>query len=136
MKLRGIKPKDFDANVRLESAHGKIENEFDALVVSRHRLLVIECKTSQFGRNASRDANYVYKLTQLSRGVGGIMSRSLLLSARDVMVFSDALMKKGTRSLGVGHGFFSPSVRHSRLVQVQFARFGGDGMALRSAIMQ
>lgn len=84
LKLRGLKPKDFDANVKVESTPGKTENEFDAMAVSRNRLLVIECKTSRFGRDSARDSDYVYKLAQLSRGLGGIMSRSLLLSARDV----------------------------------------------------
>lgn len=84
LKLRGLKPTDWDVNIRVESAPGRTENEFDAMAVSRNRLLVIECKTSRFGRDAARDSDYVYKLAQLSRGVGGIMSRSLLLSARDL----------------------------------------------------
>jgi hypothetical protein len=83
-KLRGLKPKDFDINVQIESVQGKIPNEFDALVVNRNRLLVVECKTSRFGRDASKDADYIYKLAQLSRSVGGIMSTSLLLSARQI----------------------------------------------------
>lgn len=83
-KLRGLKPKDFDVNVQIESVQGKISNEFDALVAHRNRLLVVECKTSRLGRDATKDADYIYKLAQLSRSVGGIMSGSLLLSARRV----------------------------------------------------
>lgn len=84
LKLRGLKPGDWDANIAVESVRGKIENEFDAFAVNRNRLLVIECKTARFGRDAARDADYIYKFAQLSRRVGGVMSRSLLLSARPV----------------------------------------------------
>jgi hypothetical protein len=84
LKLGGLKPKDWDVNVTIESTQGRVENEFDALVAHRNRLLVVECKTSRFGRDGLKDAGYVYKLAQLSRSVGGIMSRSLLLSARGV----------------------------------------------------
>jgi Card1-like endonuclease family protein len=84
IKLVGIKPRDWGVDVQIESARGKTTNQFDALVVHRNRLLVIECKTSRFGRDAAKDADYIYKLAQLSRNVGGIMSRSLLLSARPV----------------------------------------------------
>lgn len=84
LKLRGIKPSDFSVDVVVESVEGKTENQFDALVAHRNRLLVIECKTARFGLNEHKDSNYIYKLAQLSRRIGGIMSRSLLLSARPV----------------------------------------------------
>lgn len=84
IKLRGIKPRDWSVDARIESAEGRTPNQFDALAVHRNRLLVMECKTARFGRDAAKDADYVYKLAQLSRSVGGIMSRSLLLSARPV----------------------------------------------------
>jgi hypothetical protein len=82
LKLRGIRPRDYSINLKVQSVGEKNENEFDALVVHRNRLLLIECKTSRFGRDAAKDASYIYKLAQLSRRVGGIMASSLLISAR------------------------------------------------------
>ena len=61
-----------------------VENEFDALVAHRNRLLAIECKTSGFGKNDAKDVSYIYKLAQLADQVGGAMSQKLLLSARPV----------------------------------------------------
>lgn len=84
LKLRGIKPHDWAVNVRVRSLASDVENEFDALVAHRNRLLAIECKTSGFGRSESKDVGHVYKLAQLAERVGGSMSRRLLLSARHV----------------------------------------------------
>lgn len=95
LKLRGIKPHDFAVDVGIESTHGKTPNQFDAVLVHRNRLLVIECKTARLGRDAAKDADYIYKLAQLSRSVGGIMSGSLLLSARPV---SDETRRRATEN--------------------------------------
>lgn len=84
IKLRGIKPRDWSVNLRAVSAKSAAENEYDALIVHRNRLLLIECKTSRFGRDAVKDASYVYKLAQLASQTGGSMAQSLLLSARTV----------------------------------------------------
>lgn len=84
IKLRGLKPRDWSVNLRAVSAKSQAENEFDALLVHRNRLLMIECKTSRFGRDAMKDASYVYKLAQLAAQTGGSMAQSLLLSARPV----------------------------------------------------
>lgn len=83
-KLRGMRPHDWSVNLRATSVKSKAENEFDALVVHRNRLLMIECKTSRFGRDGLKDASYVYKLAKLATNTGGIMAKSLLLSARPV----------------------------------------------------
>lgn len=82
LKLRGIKPRDWAVNVQVETVSGKTPNEFDALVAHRNRMLVIECKTSRFGRDSDRDAQYIYKLQHLTQRLGGIMAKPLLLSAR------------------------------------------------------
>lgn len=82
LKLRGIRPKDHTINLTVESVGEKTENEFDALLVHHNRLLLIECKTARFGRDAAKDASYIYKLAQLSRSIGGLMAQSLLVSAR------------------------------------------------------
>lgn len=83
-KLRGIRPRDWAVNLKTESSATKVTNEFDAVVAHRNRMLVIECKTSGFGRNEARDVGYIYKLAHLSDQIGGTMSQKLLLSARPV----------------------------------------------------
>ncbi|MCX7628205.1 MAG: DUF1887 family CARF protein [Methylophilaceae bacterium] len=49
-----------------------------------NRLLMIECKTSRFGRDGLKDASYIYKIAQLAKNTGGLLARGLLLSARPV----------------------------------------------------
>lgn len=83
-KLRGLRPHDWAVNLKTQSYATQIENECDAIVVHRNRLLIIECKTSGFGRNEPRDAGYIYKLAQLGDQIGGMMSQKLLLSARPI----------------------------------------------------
>lgn len=83
-KLQGIKPDDYMVRTKACSFAQDVENEFDALVVHRNRLLVIECKTVGFGHNDIKDVSYIYKLAQLADKVGGNMSSKLLLSARPV----------------------------------------------------
>lgn len=83
-KLRGLRPHDWAVNLKTQSYATQVENEFDAVVAHRNRLLVIECKTAGFGRNEARDVGYIYKLAQLSDQIGGSMSQKLLLSARPI----------------------------------------------------
>lgn len=82
LKLRGIKPHDSATNLTVKTAGGDIRNELDAVVTHGNRLLVIECKTLRFGKDLVKDSDYIYKLAQLSRQIGGGMASSLLLSAR------------------------------------------------------
>ncbi len=84
LKLRSLKPSDYAINLRVETVGAKTDNEFDAAIIHRNRLLLVECKTKRFGRDASKDSDHIYKLAQLSRQVGGIMGRGLLLSARPI----------------------------------------------------
>jgi hypothetical protein len=84
LKLRNLKPTDYAINLRVETVGAKTDNEFDAAIVHRNRLLLVECKTKRFGRDSSKDSDHIYKLAQLSRQVGGIMGRGLLLSARPI----------------------------------------------------
>lgn len=83
-KLRGINPTDWASNLVTKSHRTNVENEFDAVVAQRNRLLIVECKTSGFGKNQVRDAGIVYKLAQIANQVGGAMGSKLLLSARPV----------------------------------------------------
>lgn len=83
LKLRGIKPYDSAANlVVIETGSQAPENELDAVVVHNNRMMIIECKTRSYGKDASKDADNIYKLAQLSRKIGGELGASLLVSAR------------------------------------------------------
>ncbi len=84
LKLRGLRPGDFAVNLRIETVGEKTDNEFDAAIVHRNRLLLAECKAKRFGRDHAKDSDHVYKLAQLARQTGGIMGKGLLLSARPV----------------------------------------------------
>lgn len=84
LKLRSLKPDDSAINLRIETVGEKTENELDAAIVHRNRLLIVECKAKRFGRDPGKDSDHIYKLAQLARQVGGIMSLGLLLSARPV----------------------------------------------------
>lgn len=83
-KLRGLRPHDWVVNLKTCSYATKVENECDAVAAHRNRLLVVECKTSGFGRNEARDVGYIYKLAQLGDQIGGSMCQKLLLSARPI----------------------------------------------------
>ncbi len=85
------------AGLVAETARDKTENEFDALAVHRNRLLMIECKTARLGRDRDKDSDYLYKLAQLARRVGGILARPLFLSAREI----DDEMRLRARENGV-----------------------------------
>jgi hypothetical protein len=84
LKLRGLKPHAWAVRVKTETYRTKVENEFDALVAHRNRLLVIECKTGALGTDPHRSADYIYKLAQLAEKLGGSMAGKLLLSARPI----------------------------------------------------
>lgn len=90
-KLRGLSLADLSPGLEIESVAEKTANELDAVAVHRNRLLVIECKTGRLGRDAARDADYIYKLAQLTRQVGGLMASGLMLSARSA---SDSLRSR------------------------------------------
>lgn len=84
LKLKGIQPRDFTINAEVVPYGSETRNEIDALVAHRNRLMVIECKTSGFGKFHTRDVGYIYKLSQIGNNIGGIMCEKLLLSARPV----------------------------------------------------
>lgn len=84
LKLRGLKPFDSAVNLVVKPVGSESENELDAVVAHHNQLMVIECKTLRFGRDPAKDADYIYKLAQLSKQIGGSMARSVLVSARPV----------------------------------------------------
>ena len=97
LKLRGLKPFDSAVNLVVKPIGSEVENELDAVLAHHNRLLVVECKTLRFGRDPAKDADYIYKLAQLSKQIGGSMASSLLLSARSV----DPLIADRAKHYGV-----------------------------------
>lgn len=81
-KLQGIQPFDYATGLVIQKNGTEIANECDAVVVHNNRFLLIECKTLKFGFDATKDADYIYKLSQLSNKIGGLFASKLLLSAR------------------------------------------------------
>lgn len=81
LKFTGIfKPGQYATNAKIIHAVTKAENEIDAILVNRNRSLVVECKAKK--QDDAQAA--IYKLGQLVRQVGGLMSRGLYVSARAV----------------------------------------------------
>ena len=58
-----------------------IRNELDGVSAHQNRLLIVECKTAKLGKNEQKDTDMIYKLSSLSKKIGGQFSASLLLSA-------------------------------------------------------
>ncbi len=78
LKLTGIsRPGQYAMNVRIAQVHTKTENEIDAILVKHNRSLIIECKAKK--QDDAQAA--IYKLGQIVRQVGGLMSRGLYVSA-------------------------------------------------------
>lgn len=97
LKVRGLRPFDSAVNLVVKPIGAESENELDAVVAHHNRLMVIECKTLRFGRDTAKDSDYIYKLAQLSKQVGGSMGSSILVSARPV----DATVFDRARQYGV-----------------------------------
>jgi len=97
LKLRGLHPFDSAVNLVVKPIGSESDNELDAVVAHHNQLLVIECKTLRFGRDPAKDADYIYKLAQLSKQIGGSMASSVLISARPV----DPLVSERAKQYGV-----------------------------------
>lgn len=83
LKISGMRPAEWAPRLRIESADGHTPNELDAAVVHANRLLVIECKAANT-RDDRKLIDWIYKINQLARDVGGQMAQPLLLSARSI----------------------------------------------------
>lgn len=81
LKIAGARAHDHAVSIRIEHVDSGTTNEIDALVVHRNRVLVVECKAARPGND---DADWIYKLSQLARAVGGALAQPLLLSAREL----------------------------------------------------
>lgn len=58
------------------------DNEIDAFIMHRNRLLLVECKSGYLGRDARKDGDIIYKLDSIGVHAGGTQATRLLLSAQ------------------------------------------------------
>ena len=60
-----------------------VKNELDAVFLARNRLHIIECKTARMDQPEAPKANdTLFKLAEISRRIGGLASRGMLISYR------------------------------------------------------
>jgi hypothetical protein len=59
-----------------------IRNEMDCLILHNNRLLIVECKTSDFKKGSPKNDGILYKLDTLERRTGGLFGDAWLVSAR------------------------------------------------------
>lgn len=74
------------------------DNEIDAFIVHRNRLLLIECKSGWMGRNAQKDGDIIYKLDSIGLHAGGTQASRLLVSAQALQHETQAGRKVDTRA--------------------------------------
>lgn len=60
-----------------------VRNEMDSAFLHRNRLFVVECKTRQFGRDAARASDAIYKLDSLKR-LAGLRTHGVFVSYRAI----------------------------------------------------
>ena len=80
-----LKPDDIKANVEfteMGAPKDDIRNELDCVIVHHNRLLMIECKTVNFNKNADKNDGILYKLESLGHRAGGLYGATWLVSAR------------------------------------------------------
>jgi hypothetical protein len=58
-----------------------IRNELDCVICHHNRMIIIECKTSQFGKQEQKDSGILYKIDSIGAKVGGAFGQRLLISA-------------------------------------------------------
>lgn len=76
--------RDKAANLKVTNSNGVL-NELDVVFMSKNRLFVIECKTARMSNMAVPKANdALYKLSDLCKRVGGLGTRGLFASYRDM----------------------------------------------------
>lgn len=82
LKLRGAHANGgYRPRLQIEQVDTKTRNELDAVLVHDNRMLVLECKSATTHGDIS---DWIYKLAQLARAVGGQMATPLLLCARSL----------------------------------------------------
>lgn len=79
-----LEVRDDALNLQVEDAGG-VRNELDVAFLARNRLFVIECKTARMDKPEAPKANdALFKLAEISRRVGGLGTRSMLVSYRNL----------------------------------------------------
>ncbi len=74
--------RDKACNLVVEDRNG-VRNELDIAFMARNRLFVIECKTARMDKDGSNRANdTLFKLSEISRRVGGLGTQAMLASFR------------------------------------------------------
>ena len=78
------KPDDIRSSVEITWDSSKnTKNELDLLVVHNNRMLVIECKTLNFGRSSEKNSDVLYKIDSLGSNLKGLFGQTWLVTARE-----------------------------------------------------
>ena len=78
------KPDDVRSSVEITWDSSKnTKNELDLLVVHNNRMLVIECKTLNFGKSSEKNSAALYKIDSLGSNLTGLFGEKWLVTARE-----------------------------------------------------
>lgn len=78
------KPDDVRSSVEITWDSSKnTKNELDLLVVHNNRMLVIECKTLNFGKSSEKNSDVLYKIDSLGSNLTGLFGEKWLVTARE-----------------------------------------------------
>jgi len=78
--------RDQDWGVTVTDEHG-VRNELDVAFIARNRLFVIECKTARMDNvdgSGAKANDTLFKLSEICRRVGGLGTRAMLVSYREL----------------------------------------------------
>jgi hypothetical protein len=77
-----------------------IRNELDCVICHHNRMVIVECKTSQFGKKEQKDSEILYKIDSIGGKVGGVFGERLLISALplDHVTSSNRSVKNSSRA--------------------------------------
>ncbi len=81
-------------------AHRKMgqDNEIDAFIIHRNRLLLMECKSGWMGKDERKDSDIIYKLDSIGQHAGGTQAIRLLVSAQALQHKTTAGRKVDTKA--------------------------------------
>ena len=65
-------------------SNGSTRNELDAICIKNGTLVIFECKTKNMERDKNTVSDSLYKLDSLSREIGGIRTKCILVSFRKI----------------------------------------------------
>ncbi|MBS9781373.1 MAG: DUF1887 family protein [Gammaproteobacteria bacterium] len=75
----------------------KTRNELDIVLVHNNRLMIMECKTRNYGKNEAKDNDSIYKLDSVAEDLRGLYGEKWLLSVDNV----DDRADKRAKSQGI-----------------------------------